>query len=289
MTFQGAYVAIVTPFADGTIDEPALRRHIDFMIENGIDGIVSCGTTGEASTLNDTEHIQAVRIAVQHVAGRVPVIGGAGSNDTRHAIEMSQALQKVGVDGLLLATPYYNKPPQQGLFLHYQAIAKSTPLPIILYNVPGRTAVDMLPETVARLAELPNIVAIKECMGVDRCRTLRQLAPQLTVISGEDALNFEMVQAGAKGCISVTGNVAPKQVAQVWDLFAAGKVAEAAAAQEELQALNKILFIESNPIPVKTALALMGRMRAEFRLPLCEMRAETLAQLQKTLHHYTLC
>ncbi len=289
MTFQGAYVAVVTPFANGVIDEKALCQHIDFLIDNGIDGIVACGTTGEASTLDDAEHIRAVQVCVQHTAKRVPVIGGAGSNDTRHGIELSLELQKVGVDGLLHVTPYYNKPTQEGLFLHYQSIAQATPLPIILYNVPGRTSVDMQPETVARLSEISNIVAIKECMGVERCKKLRTVAPNLTVISGEDGLNWEMYQAGAKGTISVTGNVAPQMVSQVWDLASSGKWDEAAAVQEKLQPLNKVLFIESNPIPVKTALAMMGRMKEEFRLPLCKMGTVTREQLQKTLHQYTLC
>lgn len=289
MTFQGAFVAIVTPFANGAIDEKSLRNHVDFMIDNGIDGIVVCGTTGEASTLNDEEHLHAVRTCVQHVAKRVPVIGGAGSNDTRHGVELSRALHEAGVDGLLHVTPYYNKPTQQGLFLHYEAIANATPLPIILYNVPGRTGVDMQPETVAKLTQFSNIVAIKECMGVERCKKLRTLLPQFTVISGEDGLNLEMYQAGARGTISVSGNVAPQLISQVWDLADAGKWAEAAAVQEKLQPLNKVLFIESNPIPVKTALAMMGRIREEFRLPMCAMQPDTRDQLQKTLHHYGLC
>jgi 4-hydroxy-tetrahydrodipicolinate synthase len=289
MTIHGAYVAVVTPFQNGSIDEPAFRRHIDFLIEQGIDGIVACGTTGEASTLNDEEHVHVVKLCVAHVAGRVPVLGGAGSNDTRHGVEMSKALEAVGVDGLLHVTPYYNKPSQQGLFLHYQTIAAATPLPVILYNVPGRTGVDLQPETASRLSEIPTIVAIKECMGVERCKKLRELAPQLTVISGEDALNFEMYRAGARGAISVTGNVAPYLVSKVWDLFSAGKTAEAAAAQEHLQLLNKTLFIESNPMPVKTALAMMGRMHEEFRLPMCEMRRDTRAQLAECLKSYNLC
>ncbi|PIR21491.1 MAG: 4-hydroxy-tetrahydrodipicolinate synthase [Deltaproteobacteria bacterium CG11_big_fil_rev_8_21_14_0_20_47_16] len=289
MRLSGAHVAIVTPFNHGKVDETALNRQIDFLIENGIDGIVACGTTGEASTLNDEEHIHAVELCVKHVAGRVPVTGGAGSNDTHHAIELSKKLETVGVDALLHVTPYYNKPTQQGLYLHFEAIAKATALPIILYNVPGRTGVDLLPETAARLAKISNIVAIKECMGVERCKTLCKMIPDLTVISGEDGLNYDMYQAGAKGCISVTGNVAPQMLSQVWDLFAEGKLQDAATVQEKLQPLNKILFIESNPIPVKTALAIMGRMREEFRLPLCEMQPANRAQLQQCLQQYKLC
>lgn len=289
MNLQGAYVAIVTPFSNGAIDEKALCRHIDFLIDNGIDGIVACGTTGEASTLNDNEHIRVVEICVKHTARRVPVVGSAGSNDTRHGVELSEELRKVGVDALLHVTPYYNKPTQQGLFLHYEAIAKSTPLPIILYNVPGRTGVDLQPETVARLAKLPNIIAIKECMGVERCKKLRELLPKFTVISGEDGLNCEMYQAGAQGTISVTGNAAPQLVSQVWDLASDGKWNEAAAVQEKLQPLNKVMFIESNPIPVKTALAIMGRIREEFRLPMCAMQPSNRDQLEKVLHQLNLC
>jgi 4-hydroxy-tetrahydrodipicolinate synthase len=193
------------------------------------------------------------------------------------------------VDGLLHVTPYYNKPTQQGLFLHYEAIAKATPLPIILYNVPGRTGVDLQPETVARLAKLSNIIAIKECMGVERCKKLRELLPKFAIISGEDGLNCEMYQAGAAGTISVTGNVAPQLVSQVWDLASAGKWNEATAVQEKLQPLNKVMFIESNPIPVKTALAMMGRIRDEFRLPMCAMQPDNRAQLEKVLHQLNLC
>lgn len=291
MTLQGSFVAIVTPFENGAIDEKSLRRHIDFMIDNGIDGLVPCGTTGEAVTLSDDEKVAVVRITKSAVRGRVPVIAGAGSNSTAHAVHLSKLMKEVGVDALLHVTPYYNKPTQEGLFQHFSAIAKATDLPVILYNVPGRTGVDMQAETVARLAKAcSTIIGDKECAGVDRVKTIRKtLGDSFRIFSGEDALNAELYRAGANGAISVAGNVAPQLVAQVWDAAAAGKWDEALATQEKLQALNKILFIESNPIPVKTALAMMGHMREEFRLPLCEMNPGTRDQLQKTLHHYNLC
>lgn len=291
MILQGAFVAIVTPFDNGAVDEKALRRHVDFMIDNGIDGIVPCGTTGEAVTLSDDEKVAVVRITKSQVRGRVPIIAGAGSNATAHAVHLSKLMKEVGVDALLHVTPYYNKPTQEGLFQHFSAVAKATDLPVILYNVPGRTAVDMQAETVARLAKTcPTIVGDKECAGIDRVKTIREtLGKSFQIFSGEDALNAELYSKGANGAISVAGNVAPQLVSQVWDAAAAGNWDEAVALQEKLQALNQILFIESNPIPVKTALAMMGHMREEFRLPLCEMRPDTRDQLQKVLHHYNLC
>lgn len=290
MTLQGAFVAIVTPFENGAIDEKALRRHVDFMIDNGIDGVVPCGTTGEAVALSDDEKVAVVRITKSQVRGRVPVVAGAGSNATAHAVHLSKLMKEVGVDALLHVTPYYNKPTQEGLFQHFSAVANATDLPVILYNVPGRTAVDMQAETVARLAKAcPTIIGDKECAGIDRVKTIRStLGNSFRIFSGEDALNAELYRAGANGCISVAGNVAPQLVAQVWDAANAGNWDEAAALQEKLQALNQILFIESNPIPVKTALAMMGHMREEFRLPLCEMTSENRQNLEATLKLYRM-
>lgn len=291
MTLQGAFVAIVTPFENGAIDEKSLRRHVDFMIDNGIDGLVPCGTTGESITLSDDEKVEVVRITKSQVRGRVSVIAGAGSNATAHAVHLSKLMKEVGIDALLHVTPYYNKPTQEGLFQHFSAVAKATDLPVILYNVPGRTAVDMQAETVIRLARsCPTINGDKECAGVERVKMIREaLGPSFRIFSGEDALNADLYQAGANGCISVTGNVAPQLVAEVWDAAALGKWDEAAVLQNKLQALNKILFIETSPIPVKTALAMMGRVREEFRLPLCEMCPSNRAQLHEILHHYNLC
>lgn len=291
MTFQGAYVAIVTPFQNGSIDEPALRRHVDFMIDNGIDGLVPCGTTGETATLSDDERAQVVRIVVNQTRGRVPVVAGAGSNATAHAVHLSKKMKEAGATGLLHVTPYYNKPTQEGLFRHFSAVAAATDLPIIVYNVPGRTSVDMQAETILRLIKsCPTIVGDKECMGPDRVKTLRtHVAKNFSIFSGEDAQNMELFHLGANGAISVTGNVAPALLAQAWDAAAQGDWKTADSIQEKLQSLNQALFIETNPIPVKTALAIMGHMREEFRLPLCEMGAATRTQLEKTLRQYNLC
>lgn len=291
MTLQGAYVAMVTPFANGAIDDAALRRHTDFLIENGIDGLVPCGTTGETATLSDDERAQVVRIVVDQCKGRVPVVAGAGSNATAHAVRLSQKMKEAGATALLHVTPYYNKPTQEGLFRHFSAIASATDLPIIVYNVPGRTSVDMQAETILRLAKsCPTIIGDKECMGPERVKTLRTgAAKNFSIFSGEDAQNVELYRLGANGTISVAGNVAPQLVAAAWDAAAKGDWNTAESIQEKLQPLNQVLFIETNPIPVKTALAMMGRACEEFRLPLCEMGAATRAQLQKTLNQYHLC
>ncbi len=291
MIFQGAYVAMVTPFENGMIDERAIRRHVDFLIDNGINGLVPCGTTGESVTLSDDEKVAVVRITKSQARGRVPVIAGAGSNNTVHAVHLSKLMKETGADALLHVTPYYNKPTQEGLFRHFSAVASATDLSVILYNIPGRTAVDMQAETVARLARAcPTIVGDKECAGVERVTTIREtLGKTFRIFSGEDALNADLYRAGANGAISVTGNIAPQLVSQVWCAANAGNWDEAAALQDKLQALNRILFSETSPIPVKTALAMMGHMREEFRLPLCEMRSDTREQLQRTLQHYNLC
>lgn len=291
MIFTGAYVAMVTPFANGTIDDAALRRHTDFLIDNGIDGLVPCGTTGETATLSDEERVRVVHTVVNQAKGRVPVIAGAGSNATAHAVHLSQKMKVAGATALLHVTPYYNKPTQEGLFRHFSAVATATDLPIIVYNVPGRTSVDMQAETILRLAQsCPTIIGDKECMGPERVKTLRAgAAPNFSIFSGEDSQSVYLYHLGANGTISVTGNVVPQLVAGAWDAATAGDWKTAESIQEKLQPLNQVLFIETNPIPVKTALALMGHMREEFRLPLCEMGATTRTQLQKTLHHYNLC
>lgn len=291
MIFQGAYVAIVTPFENGAIDEKALRRHVDFMIDNGIDGLVPCGTTGETATLSDDERVQVVRVVVDQTKDRVPVVAGAGSNNTAHAVSLSKRMKETGATGLLQVTPFYNKPTQEGLLRHYSAIAAATDLPIIVYNVPGRTSVDMQAETILRLAkECPTIVGDKECMGPERVKALREGASKnFTIMSGEDAQNVTLYRLGANGTISVAGNVAPALVAQAWDAAAKGDWQTAETVQEKLHPLNQVLFIETNPLPVKTALALMGHMLEEFRLPLCEMGTTAREQLQKTLHQYNLC
>jgi len=270
MRFKGAMTAVITPFRDGRVDEDSLRRHVGWQISEGIDAIVACGTTGEAATLEDDEHIRAIEVAVEEAAGRVPVIAGTGSNCTQSAIELARRAKAAGADGLLQVTPYYNKPTQEGLYQHFRAIAEVVSLPIVLYNVPGRTGVNMLPATVSRLADVDNIVGVKEASGdIEQIREVIRLVPgDFAVLSGEDAMNLDIYEAGGVGAISVTGNVAPKRVASVWDAFESGDKAEARRLHEGLNRLNRAMFVETNPIPAKAALAMMGRCAEEYRLPL---------------------
>ncbi len=281
MTFEGAMTAIVTPFRDGKLDEEALREHIRWQIASGIDGIIVCGTTGEAATMDIAERTRAVHIAVEEAAGRVPIIAGTGSNATQTTIESSRQAVEAGADALLIVTPYYNKPTQEGLYQHYRAVAETVSAPIILYNVPGRTACNMLAETTLRLAEVDAIVGIKEASGdLEQIRTICTDAPEgFVLLSGEDAQNEAIYRLGGRGCISVTANVVPDRVAQVWRTHIEGEGDRAQALQEKLVELNRAMFFETNPIPVKTALALMGRMAEEFRLPLTPMGEENREKL----------
>ena len=269
--FHGSMVALVTPMNDdGSLDVSALRRLIDFHVENGTDAIVAVGTTGESPTLDRDEHCQVIRLTVEHCRGRIPVIAGTGANATTEAIELTLCAQKAGADACLLVTPYYNKPTQEGLYLHHKAIAEAVPIPQILYNVPGRTAVDMLPETVERLAAIPNIVGIKEATGnLDRTREiLRRCGTKFEVYSGDDATALDSILLGAKGDISVTANVAPRLMHDMCALALAGKEQEARAINARLMPLHKDLFVEANPIPVKWALNAMRLIKGGIRLPL---------------------
>ncbi len=288
--FRGSIVAIVTPFKNGKIDENKLRELVDFQIENGTDGIVPCGTTGEASTLDYEEHDRVIEIVVEQAGKRVPVIAGTGSNSTQEAIEISEHARKAGADGLLLVTPYYNKPTQEGLYLHYKAIAEAVPLPQVLYNVPGRTSVNMLPATVARLAEIPNIVAIKEASGSlqQASEILALCGDKITVLSGDDFVTFPMMACGGKGVISVTANIMPKEVAALIDAFSAGNMEEARRLHLHLLKINNAMFIETNPMPVKTALGLMGKCGDEARLPLAPMSEANKAKLAGIMKEYGL-
>lgn len=273
MIFRGSMTAIITPFRDGRVDEDALRDLVSWQIARGTDVLVPCGTTGEAATLAPEEIDRVIRIAVEEASGRASVLAGAGSNATATAIRLARIAREAGADGHLQVTPYYNKPTQEGLFCHFRAIAEAVDLPMVLYNVPGRTAINMLPETTIRLGEIPSIVGVKEASGkIDQIRQIIAGASKdFAVISGEDAMNLEIYEAGGQGCISVTANVAPERVAAVWDAHAAGRRDEARRLQEALAPLNRAMFLETNPIPAKTALALMGRCREEFRLPLTPM------------------
>lgn len=289
-SFVGSMPALVTPFANGKIDIPALERLVDFQIEAGTHGLVACGTTGEAATLTDEEYQLVVSTVVQSAQKRVPVIAGAGSNATAKAIELSRLANQAGADGLLHVTPYYNKPTQNGLIEHFTAIAESTPLPIILYNVPGRTGLNMTAETTITLSQIKNIVGIKEASkDLEQVATIiNNTTDSFSVYSGDDPLNLEICNLGGRGFISVTANIVPKALAKVWNLHSAYQTAAAADLHENLQKLNAALFIESNPIPVKTALHLMGYVQEEFRLPLCCMHPENRKELQAVLRDYKL-
>lgn len=271
--FRGSIVALATPMLDDdthSVDVPALRKLVDFHIENQTDAIVAVGTTGESATLDMDEHCEVIRLVVEHVAGRVPVIAGTGANSTSEAIELTRCAQQAGVDACLLVTPYYNKPTQEGLYLHYRKIAESVDIPQLLYNVPGRTACDLLPSTVARLKPIDNIVGIKEAVGeMGRIHEITQLASDdFCILSGDDATALELIMSGGHGTISVTANVAPKDMHDMCAYALAGDRNAAEAINERLMGLHKNLFIEPNPIPVKWALAQMGLMGLAIRLPL---------------------
>ncbi len=288
--FKGSIVAIVTPFRNGAVDEEKLRELVEFQIAGGTDGIVPCGTTGEASTLDYEEHIGVIRAVVEQVNKRVPVIAGTGSNSTAEAIELTEKAKAAGADGCLLVTPYYNKPTQEGLYRHYKAVADAVAIPQILYNVPGRTGVNMLPETVARLASHPNIVAIKEATGSlqQASEVIALCCGKIDVLSGDDFITFPMMSCGAAGVISVTANIMPKEVAALVDAFNAGNLEEAKKLHLQLLKISNAMFIESNPIPVKTALGLMGKCSDEVRLPLCPMAEANKAKLAAIMKEYSL-
>ena len=269
--FRGSLVALVTPMErDGSVDLKALDRLIEFHIDAGTDGIVAVGTTGESATLDEAEHCDVIRHTVERVKGRIPVIAGTGANSTTEAIHLTQKAKAAGADACLLVTPYYNKPTQEGLFLHYKAVAEAVEIPQILYNVPGRTACDMLPETVARLSKVPNIIGVKEATGdLDRAREILKLCgPNFLLYSGDDATACEFCLLGGHGVISVTANVAPKSMHELCVAATAGDHTLAHAIDAPLRGLHRDLFIESNPIPVKWALWEMGLIQEAIRLPL---------------------
>jgi len=288
--FKGSIVAIVTPFNNGAVDEKTLRELVDFQIENGTDAIVACGTTGESSTLDNEEHLNVIKIVFDQAKGRVPVIAGTGSNSTAEAIHLTREAKEIGVAGVLLVTPYYNKPTQEGLYLHYTAIADAVEIPQILYNVPGRTGVNLLPETVARLAGHKNIVAIKEATGSlqQASEVMALCGSQIDVFSGDDFITFPMMACGAKGVISVTANIMPKAIGDLTDAFYAGDLEKARQLHLDTLKISNAMFIESNPVPVKTALALMGKCSDEVRLPLAPMSEANKNKLAAIMKEYKL-
>lgn len=286
--FQGSIVALVTPMApDGSIDESALSNLIEFHIQQKTDGLVIMGTTGESATLDTDEHCWVIQRAVELAKGRIPVIGGTGSNSTKEAIELTERAKEVGVAGCLLVTPYYNKPTQEGLYRHFMTIADMVGIPQILYNVPGRTGCDMLPETVARLAPHPHIVGIKEATGkVERVSQLRAgCGKEFLLLSGDDATAMEFIFAGGNGVISVTGNVAPKAMHEMCQFAQSGNRPEAEAINHRLDPLHKHLFIESNPIPVKWAVEQMGLIPSGIRLPLTPLSASCHETVRQAMQH----
>jgi len=289
--FEGAHTALVTPFRNDRLDEAAFTRLIENQIAHGITGIVPVGTTGESPTLDHAEHQRVVELAVQTAKGRCLVIAGTGSNSTREAISLTQEAEKAGADAALLVAPYYNKPTQEGLFRHYQAIANATKLPLVLYSIPGRSGIEIGVETVRRLAAAcPNIVAIKEAGGnVDRVSQLRQLlSAPFEILSGDDGLTLPFMAAGAVGVISVASNLIPREVAALVSAALAGNVAQALTLHERWYPLFRDLFIETNPVPVKTALAMQNRIALEMRLPLCEMSEANVKKLRDTLANLQL-
>jgi 4-hydroxy-tetrahydrodipicolinate synthase len=286
--FRGSLVALVTPMrADGAIDDESLARLVEFHLHNGTDGIVAVGTTGESATLDTEEHCRVIRRVVELAAGRLPVIAGTGANSTTEAIELTRCGREAGADACLLVTPYYNKPTQEGLYRHFRAVAEAVDVPQILYNVPGRTAVDMLPATIARLATVPNIVGVKEATGkVERVREiLERTGGELAVYSGDDATAREAILAGARGDISVTANVAPRAMHEMCALALAGDREGALRVDERLAPLHRALFLESNPIPVKWALLEMGLIPGGIRLPLTPLSEEYRPAVRQALEH----
>ncbi|OGV96768.1 MAG: 4-hydroxy-tetrahydrodipicolinate synthase [Nitrospinae bacterium RIFCSPLOWO2_02_FULL_39_110] len=288
--FKGSFVAIVTPFKDGKIDERAYADLIEFQIEEGTNGIVPCGTTGESATLSHKEHERVVELTVEIANKRVPVIAGTGSNSTSEAIMLTRHAKDAGADASLLITPYYNKPTQEGLYRHFKTIAESVDMPQFLYNVPGRTGVNMLPETVERLSKLKNIIGIKEATG-----DLKQVSDVIgccgdnfIILSGDDFTTFPLLAVGGHGVISVTANIAPHDVAIMCKEFFKGNIEKAKEMHYKLQSLNEAMFYETNPIPVKTALSLMGKVSGEMRLPLCPLSEKNLERLKGVMKGYGL-
>lgn len=288
--FSGSMVAIVTPFKNDKVDEKAFKKLIDFQIKNKTSAIVPCGTTGESATLSFDEHQRVVDVAIEAARKRVPVIAGTGSNSTKEAIRLTKHAEKAGADGALLIAPYYNRPTQEGLYQHFKAIAEDVNIPLILYNIPSRTGVNMLPETVARLAEMKNIVGIKEASG-----SLTQMSDVISLcdedfdlISGDDNLLLPILAIGGKGIISVVANVAPLDVANLIEKFEKGNMKEAKRLHYMLSPLVSAMFYETNPIPVKAALYMMGMTTDEIRLPLCKMSEGNRKKLESVMKKYGL-
>ena len=290
-TFRGAFVAIVTPMTNGQIDEQGLKDLIEFQIAGGTHGIVPCGTTGESATMSHDEHHRVVELTIKTVNGRVPVLAGTGSNSTSETIELTRHAKEAGADGALIITPYYNKPSQEGLYQHFKAVAEAVDIPIILYNVPSRTSINMLPETVARCAAIPNIVGIKEATGslAQISEVIRLCPDDFAVMSGDDPTCMATVAIGGTGVISVTSNVEPKDMAQMMDAALAGDFAKARELHYKLFPLMQAMFYDTNPVPAKATLAMMGKIKTDdVRLPMATLNDATRDKLKKAITAYGL-
>jgi 4-hydroxy-tetrahydrodipicolinate synthase len=288
--FKGAFTAIVTPFKNGQFDEEAYRELIEFQIQGGIHGIVPCGTTGESPTLSHAEHKRVVETCIAQVKKRVPVIAGSGSNNTAEALELTKHAQQAGADAALMITPYYNKPTQEGLYQHYKTVASQTKIPIVVYNVPGRTSLNLLPETMARLAELPNIIGLKDATGdlKQGSKTLQLCGDKITVLSGDDFTTFPLMCVGGLGVISVVSNPVPGDMAGMCNAFFKGDLEGAKKLHYKMWPLTEAMFIETNPVPVKTAMKLLGKITGEVRQPLCPMSPANEDKLRQVMQKYGL-
>jgi len=286
--FSGCLVALITPFKEGEVDYAELRELVDWHVEQGTDGLVPCGTTGESPTLSFEEHEKVIVTVVEQVGGRIPVVAGTGSNNTAEALRLTRFAKEAGADGVLMITPYYNKPTQEGMYRHFQAVAEEVDIPLVLYNVPGRTGVNLAPETVARLAEAPNIVAVKEASGsLDQASAIASLC-DITILSGDDSLTLPLLSVGCAGVISVVGNIVPRDMKAMIEAFQGGHLERARRLHLKLFPLCRAMFLETNPIPVNTAMKMLGRTTGEIRLPLCEMAEANRAALRRVLTDYGL-
>ncbi len=285
--FSGSLVAMITPFKESTgeLDEDALRRLVEYHVRNGTNGLVPCGTTGESVTLDDDEHNRVIQIAVETAAGRIPIVAGTGTNSTAKSIKYSQHAKELGADGLLVVTPYYNRPTQQGLYLHYEAIAKAVDLPIVVYNVPSRTGTNLLPDTLARLAKLDTVVAVKEAAGsMDQVsQIVSSCPPDFAVLSGDDSLTLPMLALGGAGVVSVVANIAPRAMSDLVAAYRGGDDARARDLHYTLFDLCRAMFLETNPIPVKTAAGLIGLCSPKMRLPMCPLGEANLPKLKAAI------
>ncbi len=289
--FEGSIVALITPFREGEVDFEALGKLIDFHVDNGTDAVLVCGTTGESPTLTFEEHDKVVEFAVKHASGRIKIIAGTGANATHEAVHLTAHAKEVGADAALLVVPYYNKPTQEGLYRHFATVAEEVDIPIILYNIPSRTGVEIAVDTIYRLvSDYPNIVGSKESTpNMDRISELyRRLGENFSILSGDDSLTLPMMALGAKGVISVANNIVPKEVKALTEFAKEGRFDKARELHYQLHELFKVLFVETNPIPVKTACWLLGMCEKEFRLPMCEMKPENEQRLREVLKRYNL-